>query len=352
MGGGRLSDLPTPLVPPEVDLRDFQGMWVDTDRLLRSDTWMLGNSDEKAAAFTLWAESWHQVPAASLPSNDRMLAKLSQAEKWKTSREHALRGWVHCSDGRLYHPVVAEKALEAWIKKLASAISGAIGNSKRWQVEVDTEPQRQQFRAAVECLRALNPTSRALKEKAVALILAGSRPESPPQSPPESQPESGGDPQKASGGDRKGPDQTRPSISEANASGASAPPPSERDMVFANGVTLLTAAGVSDRNARSFLAAQCKAHGEGAVLAALQRCASERPIQPVPWLQAALKTAPAAPARGTSQAQKSFRERDLEVRSAEAAAWMGSFAPATSTPEKGDVFDMTGGTDAPRLAHG
>lgn len=185
-------------------------MWVDTDRLLRSDTWILGNGDEKAAAFTLWAESWHQVPAASLPSNDRVLAKLSQAEKWKASREHALRGWVHCSDGRLYHPVVAEKALEAWIKKLAAAISGAIGNSKRWQVEVDTTPQRQQFRDAVECLRGLNPASRTLKEKAVAVILAGSPPDSPPDVGAPSPPDSPPDTPKTSPPDRKGIDRTGP----------------------------------------------------------------------------------------------------------------------------------------------
>jgi hypothetical protein len=66
------------------------------------------------------------------------------------------------------------------------------------------------------------------------------------------------------------------------------PPPSDRDLVFANGVALLTAAGVTDRNARSLLAAQCKTHGEAAVRQALEACAREAPIQPVPWLQAAL----------------------------------------------------------------
>lgn len=80
--------------------------------------------------------------------------------------------------------------------------------------------------------------------------------------------------------------------SEAIASGAAAPP-TDRDIVFATGVTLLTAAGVSDRNARSFLAAQCKTHGERAVRAALERCATERPIEPVPWLVESLKSAPA-----------------------------------------------------------
>ncbi len=69
-------------------------------------------------------------------------------------------------------------------------------------------------------------------------------------------------------------------------------PPTDRDMVFASGVPLLTAAGVTERNARSFLAAQCKAHGEPAVRAAISRCASERPIEPVPWLVASLGDAP------------------------------------------------------------
>lgn len=79
---------------------------------------------------------------------------------------------------------------------------------------------------------------------------------------------------------------TKP-ISEPNGSGASAPP-TDRDLVFANGVTLLTASGVKESNARSFLAAQCKAHGEGAVKSALDQCAAEGPIQPIPWLQTTL----------------------------------------------------------------
>jgi hypothetical protein len=196
--------LPAPLVPADVDLRDFPGMWLDTDRVLKSETWRLGTSDEKAAAITLWMESWHEVPSGSLPNNDRLLSKLSQAERWTKSKTHALRGWVECSDGRLYHPIVAEKALEAWIEKLAAAISGATGNAKRWQVEVDTTTLRAQFKTAVETLRQLKPASRALKKKVVAVILAGSRPESGG----ESGPQSGGE----SGGDRKGqrPDQTRP----------------------------------------------------------------------------------------------------------------------------------------------
>lgn len=89
------------------------------------------------------------------------------------------------------------------------------------------------------------------------------------------------------------PSPSPPIPSEAIASGADAPPPptppSDRDLVFANGVALLTAAGVVEKNARSFLAGACKTHGEKAVLEALRACARDAPIQPIPWLQAVLQ---------------------------------------------------------------
>ena len=108
-----------PLTPPDCDLRDYPWMPLDCTRLLTSETWMLGNSDEKVAALTLWCKAWHQAPAGSLPNNDRMLGVLSEAgAKWPKVREHALRGWVLCDDGRLYHPVVAEKANFSWALKL------------------------------------------------------------------------------------------------------------------------------------------------------------------------------------------------------------------------------------------
>src|SRR5581483_6149988 len=102
-----------------VDLRDFGFMPLEFRRLFTSETWLLGSDVEKIAALALWCESWHQVPAASLPDNDRVLALLSQAgARWRRVKGHALRGWMKCSDGRLYHPVVATKALEAWERKL------------------------------------------------------------------------------------------------------------------------------------------------------------------------------------------------------------------------------------------
>lgn len=109
-----------PLTPADCDLRDYVWMPLDCNRLLTSETWILGSAAEKVAAITLWMKAWHQVPAGSLPNNDRMLAHLSEAgADWPQVRDHALRGWVLCDDGRFYHPVVAEKARESWEHKLA-----------------------------------------------------------------------------------------------------------------------------------------------------------------------------------------------------------------------------------------
>ncbi|HEY8749944.1 MAG TPA: hypothetical protein VIM11_18315 [Tepidisphaeraceae bacterium] len=76
------------------------------------------------AAVLAWCVAWHQRPAASLPDDDATLCRLlgygRNVKAWLRIREAgALRGFVKCSDGRLYHAVVAEKAWEAWTSKLA-----------------------------------------------------------------------------------------------------------------------------------------------------------------------------------------------------------------------------------------
>lgn len=73
-------------------------------------------------AVLLWAASWHQLPAGSLPDNDAILTRLIGLGKdLRTFRKHktaAMRKFILCSDGRLYHPVVAEQVIESWNRKL------------------------------------------------------------------------------------------------------------------------------------------------------------------------------------------------------------------------------------------
>ena len=109
--------MPEPLVPADTDLRDFQYMPLDVVRLVDSDLAALATGDEFRCAVILWCKAWHQVPASSLPNDDRLLAHLAgfgrDLKSWRAVRDMALRGFVECDDERLYHPVIAEKALEA-----------------------------------------------------------------------------------------------------------------------------------------------------------------------------------------------------------------------------------------------
>ena len=113
---------PAPLVSPEVDLRDFAFMPLDVVRLRDSDLAAVASGDGFRAAVLLWCAAWHQLPAASLPNDNRMLARFAgygrDLNGWTEVRDEALRGFVECSDGRLYHATIAEKANEGWKAKL------------------------------------------------------------------------------------------------------------------------------------------------------------------------------------------------------------------------------------------
>lgn len=110
-----------PLVADDVDLRDFPFMPLDVVKLRDSDIAAIASGDEFRAAVMLWCAAWHQVPAASLPDDDRMLARLAgygrDIDGWLAVKSEALRNFVRCDDGRLYHPLIAEKAVDSWEKK-------------------------------------------------------------------------------------------------------------------------------------------------------------------------------------------------------------------------------------------
>lgn len=125
--------LPEPLVPAEADMRGLQFMPLDVVRLMDSDLYALSTGEEFKAAVSAWCKSWLQVPAGSLPDDDRILAHLTGAGKrWLKVKDMALRGFIRCSDGRLYHPVVCEKVVEAWAMRIRQRNRSAKGNAKRW----------------------------------------------------------------------------------------------------------------------------------------------------------------------------------------------------------------------------
>jgi hypothetical protein len=116
-----MSEFSAPLTPADCDLTDFGFMPLDVNRLRKSKAWLWARRQPELGFFmlNLWAVSWHEKPAASLEDDDDVLADAAMCDpkRWAKVRDKVLHGWIKCSDGRLYHPVVAEKAIEAWASK-------------------------------------------------------------------------------------------------------------------------------------------------------------------------------------------------------------------------------------------
>lgn len=114
--------LPAPLVPAEVDLSDFPRMPFYVSRLRRSKSWLLAKKQPELGFYmmNLWMASWHETPPGSLEDDEDVLMDFAMCKerRWPEVREVVLRNWVKCSDGRLYHPTVAEVVAFAWESKL------------------------------------------------------------------------------------------------------------------------------------------------------------------------------------------------------------------------------------------
>ena len=148
--------LPPPPVPADVDLRGHDWMPLYGERLFGSATWIESSDAARIAALRLW---WHsfakEKPAASLPDNDRLLAVYAGygevVRAWKKIKAEAMRGWVLCSDGRWYHLVVAEIAMESWQRQQDHQESNAAKTERqrRW---------RERLKALTAALRAAGKT--------------------------------------------------------------------------------------------------------------------------------------------------------------------------------------------------
>lgn len=116
------ADLPPPMTPPDCDLRGYDFMPLFGHRLFRSELYECSSGEEFKVAVKLWWEAWNQCPAGSLPDDDLKLCRLADLGRdtklWKRMRETVLRGFVLCSDGRLYHRMLSEWALEAFARRV------------------------------------------------------------------------------------------------------------------------------------------------------------------------------------------------------------------------------------------
>lgn len=136
-----MTDLPEPLTPADCELREYPFTPMFRSRLFGSSFHAKANDAEWRAGVTLWLKSWDQAPAGSLPDDDVDLCRLAEFGRdqrtWKKVKAMALHGWVKCSDGRLYHPVVAEGVLEAWEGRRKQSSRGKAGAEARWRKRDD-----------------------------------------------------------------------------------------------------------------------------------------------------------------------------------------------------------------------
>jgi hypothetical protein len=230
---------PAPLTPADCDLRGLEFMPLEIGRLLDSDTYSLSTGDEFKAAFTLWLKSWLQVPAASIPADERLQARLAgvSVTDWRGLAERALHGWQLCSDGRLYHPVIAEKALTAWLERLTYQERSAKGNAVRYGREPDSATFAKASADGLGCLFRLNPKLAAKYGK-----LPQGEETAPSRSPPPIL--QGG--KNAPKGKGKGKGKLPP------VGAATAAPADPNKEAWQRGVAILTTAGLKETAARAF----------------------------------------------------------------------------------------------------
>ena len=335
-------DLPPPLVPADVDLTDFQFMPLDVARLRDSE--LASNETPEAcwAAVLLWAASWHQVPAASVPNDDRWLAKAAGYvargkidPQWAKVRDGALRGFVACSDGRLYHPVVAEKAREGWSAKL----------KQRWCTECARIKKHNERH---EGANVPKPTFEAWVAagcpQGQPLFVPGDKPSSPPKVAGETASKGQGEGQ----GQGQGQGQT---TSAPDGAGGQPPPAAKpaalsaaqadkltRTELWRVGKSLLAEQGMPRAQCGSFVGKLVKDHGEATVVALVREAVVQRPADAATWLVAACRDRKrggrTAPMSGADQLAQSAAKAE-RIR-ASLAATGGAVRPAADLLTTGE----------------
>lgn len=285
-----MTDLPAPMTPAGCVLQDFPHTPIYRARLFGSSFHARATDGEWRAGVTLWLKSWDQVPAGSLPDDDIELCRLAELARdlktWKKVKAGALRGWVLCSDSRLYHPVVAE----------------GVNNA----IEAKTAQRDKTLKARIAALekRMKDASDPAIKESIAEEI------ERLKQSQSQKPKGSVTDPVTASKGrEEKGREEKGLEDSDPKGSGGK-PPLSPEEIIFTYGVPLLVNAGSSEKHARSFLGGLRKGRDDSEVVDALRNCIRTKALQPLEYLAAAL---PPPAGKGKPNAQEALEAGNRAV---------------------------------------
>lgn len=298
---------PSPMTPQDCNLRGLPWMPLETGRLLDSDLFLLSTGDEFKAAVALWCKSWNQIPGGSLPNDERLLEALSGTKAWKKVRAMAMRGWVLCSDGRLYHPVVAELAVQAWEGRQdhMEVVDAKKTRQQRWREQIKDLSAKLR---AVGVTPPMNPTKAEL-ERLVASHVDGepSTKASTSASTEPSTPSSHVDAtETASKGEGQGQGELIPSVPVGTGSAAAkSPADATKAELWAAGKSLLSQSGMPSAQCGSFVGKLVKDYGDEIVIGAVRAAVVEQPADPAEWLKATCMRAAGQPKRGTRSGKHS-----------------------------------------------
>lgn len=294
---------PEPFTPADCDLRDFAFMPLDVSRLRDSE---LAASETPAAcwaAVLLWSASWHQVPAGSIPNDDMWIAKQAGYsargkidKEWKNVREGALRGWILCSDGRLYHPVVTEKANDAWQAKVEQRYRTECGRVKKHNQRHGTNIVVPPFE---EWMSLGRPSGQPL-------YVPGDSNDNGGDSPGDTASKRQGEGQGQGQGDFNSvPDGT------GGKPPAKSPEQMTKDELWQAGKSLLTQAGMPAQQCGSYVGKLVKDYQDSIVIEAVRIAVVERPADPASFLRATCQRL--AGERKPANRQEALEERNRAV---------------------------------------
>ena len=214
-------------------------------------------TEQHGAYLLLIMDYWKNGPP---PDDDAVLAQICRMspDAWSNARS-TVRAFFEQCDGRLIHKRIDAELAEAIDGKAKATAKAQAAAAKRWAKDA--------------------PSNASSSQQAL--------PESCPSPSP-----------------------SPICNSEANASGGEPPKITDpNEIIFGYGVPLLTNAGTSEKQARSFLGGLRKAHGDQALIDKLRECLREKPLQPLEWLAAALPPVGTTPAR-KRPAPENFSSRD------------------------------------------
>lgn len=291
-----------PLTPAGCDLQDFPFMPLDVARLRDSELTTSETPEACWAALLLWCTSWHQVPAGSLPNDEKWIADKAGYvargkvdRSWKDVKAGAMRGWLLCSDGRYYHPVVCEKARDAWQAKLR----------QRW---------------GTECARIKKHNDRHeganVPKPTFDEWMAAGCPQGQPLFVPGDTSQKNGDVpgETASKGEREGQGQGDSSSAPTGADGAGAPSPVDKSTktpeelakaeVWKAAVLVLQAGGCAEETlCRTFMGQLVKDYTFPIVKEAVAKAVVNEPVSAREWLVATCKALKAQQAEPEADAK-------------------------------------------------